>query len=301
LRFGVLCLKTGRAAEAQRQLYQWMCERGMDVFQLPSIAPPHSFDVDHSAPFCSQFEDPSLLSTLEMLIVLGGDGSLLCAARLAAPFQLPILGVNVGNLGFLSAVEAEGMLEAIAAVEQGAYRVEQRMMLEAIVEKDGRETGRYTGLNDAVVNKSGFSRMVSIDISVGTEYVQTVLADGVIVCTPTGSTAYSLSAGGPIVNPLFECLVVTPICPHTLYSRSQVIGRDEEVRIVLSSGGADTVLTVDGQVGHKLAAGDQIRVRRSPLSARFVRLPGHSFYKILREKLRERPRRDVESADGDSL
>lgn len=301
LRFGVLCLKTGRAAEALRGLYLWMRERRMDVVQVPCISPSHSFDIDNSTPFRPQLEDPSCLSALDVLVVLGGDGSLLSAARLAAPFELPILGVNVGNLGFLSAVEADGMLEAIVAVEQGSFCVEQRMMLEALVERDGQEIGRYTGLNDAVVNKSGFSRMVSIDISVGAEYVQTVLADGVIVCTPTGSTAYSLSAGGPIVNPLFECLVITPICPHTLYSRSQVIGGHEEVRVVLSSGGADTVLTVDGQVGHRLAAGDQVRVRRSPLLARFVRLPGHSFYRILREKLSERPRRDVESADGDGL
>ena len=125
--------------------------------------------------------------------------------------------MNLGHLGFLSAVEGENALDAIIAVQRGEYYVEQRMMLEALVERGGEVVGKFTGLNDAVLNKSGFSRMLTIDISVGSEYVQTVPADGVIVCTPTGSTAYSLSAGGPIVNPLFECLVVTPICPHTLY------------------------------------------------------------------------------------
>lgn len=294
MRFGVLCLKRGKAAEASHELYKWMRERRIEVIQLSRDAclgfPERS---DHPVSSC-----PPVLSDLDMLVVLGGDGSLLSAARFAAPAGVPILGVNLGHLGFLSAVEGESVLDAVAAVERGAYYVEQRMMLEALVERDGEVVDRFTGLNDAVLTKSGFSRMVTIDISVGSEYVQTVPADGVIVCTPTGSTAYSLSAGGPIVNPLFECLVVTPICPHTLYSRSQIISGDEEVRISVTTSGQDTVLTVDGQVGHRLLSGDQVRVRRSAWPAKFVRFPGHSFYRILREKLRERPRYQADS-DGD--
>jgi len=271
-----------------------MRERRIDVVQLLSEDCAHQSQHAHLQP-----GDPSVLSGLDVLVVLGGDGSLLSAARLAAPVGVPILGVNVGHLGFLSAVEGEGVFDAITAIESGSYYVEQRMMLEALVERNGSIVGRFTGLNDAVLNKSGFSRMITIDISVGSEFVQTVPADGVIVSTPTGSTAYSLSAGGPIVNPLFECFIITPICPHTLYSRSQVISGDEEVRIAVTTGGQDTVLTVDGQVGHWLSSGDQVRVRRSPYYAKLVRFPGHSFYRILREKLRERPRYETDS-DGDN-
>ncbi|HOB91242.1 MAG: NAD(+)/NADH kinase [Bacillota bacterium] len=298
MRFGVMCLKRGKAAEASRELYEWMCERRIDavpLYQDTCFGDPNEQARWLTQPASSHSE---VLSSLDMLVVLGGDGSLLAAARLAASFGVPILGVNLGHLGFLSAVEGENALDAIIAVQRGEYYVEQRMMLEALVERGGEVVGKFTGLNDAVLNKSGFSRMLTIDISVGSEYVQTVPADGVIVCTPTGSTAYSLSAGGPIVNPLFECLVVTPICPHTLYSRSQVISGDEEVRISVTTSGQDTVLTVDGQVGHRLSSDDQVRVRRSPWSARFVRFPGHSFYRILREKLRERPRYQPDS-DGD--
>lgn len=300
MRFGVLCLKTGPAVEAANRLLGWMRQRSIEAVEFPIARPALAFDVDRPSLDPGQQSDVlAKLSGIDVLVVLGGDGSLLSAARLAAPLGVPILGVNLGHLGFLSEVEAENVFEAIEAVTAGSYRIEQRMMLDACVERDGEQIGSYTGLNDAVVNKSGFSRMIAFDIVVGSEYVQTIPADGVIVSTPTGSTAYSLSAGGPIVNPLFECLIITPICPHTLYSRSQIIAGDEEVRVVLSSSGRDTVLTVDGQVGYRLRAGDQVRVRKSVHSARFVRLRDHSFYKILREKLRERPRHEIDGEGGD--
>lgn len=300
MKFGVLCLKTGAAAEASGRLFQWMQHKSVDAVQFSSAQFSRAFDVDCPALDPERHADIlARLSCVDTLVVLGGDGSLLSAARIAAPLKIPILGVNLGHLGFLSEVEEENVFEAVEAVACGSFRIEQRMMLDAFVERNGETVGRYTGLNDAVVNKSGFSRMIAVDILVGPEYVQTVPADGVIVSTPTGSTAYSLSAGGPIVSPLFECLIITPICPHTLYSRSQVIAGNEEVRVVLSSSGGDTVLTVDGQVGHRLRAGDQVRVRRSAHSARFVRLGDHSFYRILREKLRERPRHGLDVEGGD--
>ncbi len=300
MRFGVLCLKTGPAVEASERLLSWMRQRSIDAVEFPVARSESSFAVGHPSIDPSRHAGTlAKLSLIDILVVLGGDGSLLAAARLAAPLGVPILGVNLGHLGFLSEVEEEKVFEAIETVAAGSYRIEQRMMLDACVERDGEQVGRYTGLNDAVVNKSGFSRMITVDIMVGSEYVQTVPADGVIVSTPTGSTAYSLSAGGPIVNPLFECLIITPICPHTLYSRSQIISGDEEVRVVLSSSGRDTVLTVDGQVGYSLRAGDQVRVRKSVHSAQFVRLRDHSFYNILREKLRERPRHEIDREGGD--
>jgi len=277
-----------------------MRERSFEAVEFPIVRSESSFAADRPSVEPSPHADTlTKLAQADILVVLGGDGSLLAAARLAAPLGVPILGVNLGHLGFLSEVEEENVFDAIETVAAGSFRVEQRMMLDACVERDGEQVGSFTGLNDAVINKSGFSRMITLDIMVGSEYVQTVPADGVIVSTPTGSTAYSLSAGGPIVSPLFECLIITPICPHTLYSRSQIIAGDEEVRVVLSSSGSDTVLTVDGQVGDSLRAGDQVRVRKSAHTARFVRLGGRSFYRILREKLRERPRHEIDGEGGD--
>jgi len=277
-----------------------MRERSFEAVEFPIVRSESSFAADRPSVEPSPHADTlTKLAQADILVVLGGDGSLLAAARLAAPLGVPILGVNLGHLGFLSEVEEENVFDAIETVAAGSFRVEQRMMLDACVERDGEQVGSFTGLNDAVINKSGFSRMITLDIMVGSEYVQTVPADGVIVSTPTGSTAYSLSAGGPIVSPLFECLIITPICPHTLYSRSQIIAGDEEVRVVLSSSGRDTVLTVDGQVGDSLRAGDQVRVRKSAHTARFVRLGGRSFYRILREKLRERPRHEIDGEGGD--
>ena len=300
MRFGVLCLKTGPAAMASERLLRWMRKRSFEAVEFPSVRSESSIAVDRpSVEPGWHAEALAKLAQTDVLVVLGGDGSLLAAARLAAPLGVPILGVNLGHLGFLSEVEEDNVFQAIETVAAGSFRIEQRMMLDACVQRGGRQVGSYTGLNDAVINKSGFSRMITLDIMVGSEYVQTVPADGVIVSTPTGSTAYSLSAGGPIVNPLFECLIITPICPHTLYSRSQIIAGDEEVRVVLSSSGRDTVLTVDGQVGHSLRAGDEVRVRKSVHTARFVRLRDHSFYKILREKLRERPRHEIDGEGGD--
>ena len=298
MRFGVLCLKTGPAVEAANRLLGWMRQRSIEAVEFPIARPALAFDVDRPSLDPGQQSDVlAKLSGIDVLVVLGGDGSLLSAARLAAPLGVPILGVNLGHLDSSGRSRQKTSSRRLAVTPDPT--IEQRMMLDACVERDGEQIGSYTGLNDAVVNKSGFSRMIAFDIVVGSEYVQTIPADGVIVSTPTGSTAYSLSAGGPIVNPLFECLIITPICPHTLYSRSQIIAGDEEVRVVLSSSGRDTVLTVDGQVGYRLRAGDQVRVRKSVHSARFVRLRDHSFYKILREKLRERPRHEIDGEGGD--
>jgi NAD+ kinase len=220
-------------------------------------------------------------------IVLGGDGTLLSAARRAAPHYIPILGVNMGNLGFLTEVEPAAIPEALRALEAGDFSIEERTMVEASVIRAGSTVESFIGLNDVVVTKGAFARLISLDIFVNDEHYAKFTADGAIVCSPTGSTAYSLSAGGPLVNPNIDVLLVTPICPHTLFSRSLVISGSDSVRVVVDDPMDQVAVTVDGQVGIGLESGDEIIVRRAPYVTRFVRLRARSFYGVLRERLKE--------------
>lgn len=231
--------------------------------------------------------DQPLPTDTDLAIVLGGDGTLLSAARRAAPLDIPILGVNMGNLGFLTELEPAGLEEAIQLLISGEYGIEARTMVEALVTRDGSVVNRLVGLNDVVITKGAFARLISLDIFVNDEYYATFPADGVIVSSPTGSTAYSLSAGGPLINPNIDVLLVTPICPHTLFSRSLVIAGSDRVRVVVDAPHEEIAVTVDGQVGFRLESHDEIVVRRAPEITRFVRLRAKNFYGILRERLKQ--------------
>lgn len=218
-------------------------------------------------------------------IVLGGDGALLRAARAFAPVRTPILGVNLGHLGFLTELEIPDVDDAIGKLVQGSYTIEERMMLEASVLRSDKEVARYLALNDAVVARGTFARIIRMETWVAGEYIATFPADGLIASTPTGSTAYSLSAGGPIINPCLDCIIVTPICPHTLGARSFVVRPEEVVRIHLEAAHNQVMLTVDGQEGFELLSGDEILAERSSCRARFIKLRGRPFYEILRTRL----------------
>lgn len=227
------------------------------------------------------------LEKLDLILVLGGDGTLLNTARLAAPFQIPILGINMGYLGFLTEVDLETLFFSLERLVAGEYRLEERMMLRCELKRKGNLIDEFLALNDIVVAKGPFSRMILFDTYVNDQYIDTYSADGIIVSTPTGSTAYSLSAGGPIVFPEMELMLITPICPHTLYSRPMVIGADNNIRIVLKSDSEDVMLTVDGQHGYKLVRWDEIIIKKSSLHTKLVRLNSKTFADILRSKLRE--------------
>lgn len=233
----------------------------------------------------------------DILVTLSGDGGVLSAARVAAPIGTPILSIDLGRLGFLSAARPDYLEEAFAHLLSGDYEIEPRMMLDARVWRtvDGQVTdiGGSIGLNDAVVAKSALARILQISIIAGGELVATVRADGLVISTPTGSTAYALSAGGPIVHPEVPLLLLCPICPHSLAQRPFVVGPDEELEIVteweaeeVNEGELEAMLTVDGQIGVPLQSGDRVRVARSAVPTRLVRLPGAGFYGRLREKLR---------------
>lgn len=223
----------------------------------------------------------------QVAIVLGGDGTLLSVARRAAPFDIPILGVNMGNLGFLTEVEPAGIPDALRALEAGDFGIEERTMVQVSVMRNGSIIESFLGLNDAVVTKGAFARLISLDVFVNDEHYAKFTADGAIVCSPTGSTAYSLSAGGPLVNPNIDVLLITPICPHTLFSRSLVIAGSDTVRVVVEASADQVAVTVDGQVGCGLESGDEIIVCRAPYVTRFVRLHARNFYGVLRDRLKE--------------
>lgn len=223
----------------------------------------------------------------DAVVVFGGDGTLLSVARLVKGYDCPILGVNLGSLGFLTEVTLDRLYTDLRALIEGRYSLEERCMLQAtIYRKDGLpDHSEFHALNDVVVNKAALARVITVDALFDEVFIASFVADGMIVSTPTGSTAYSLAAGGPIVYPSLECLVITPICPHTLTNRPLVIPARHALRLVLRSG-TDVMLTVDGQVGVPFHEGDEVVCTLSPHRVHLVRPTDKGFFDVLREKLK---------------
>ena len=225
----------------------------------------------------------------ECVIVLGGDGTMLHAARLVVDHDIPMVGVNLGTLGFLTEIELSKLYEGLDGLLNDTFQVEERMMLDGRVIHADQETDHLPALNDVVIARSGFSRIISFRIMVNGKLLDVYEADGIIISTPTGSTGYNLSAGGPIVNPKANVILVTPICPHSLQSNSLVLSQDDEIDIyienVRESQLEEAYVTFDGQVARKLQPGDVLQVRRSKKIARIIKVKGDSFYRILRVKV----------------
>ena len=226
---------------------------------------------------------------VDFCIVLGGDGTLLSAARATAPAEIPLLGVNLGHLGFLTEVETDDLYPTLEKVLAGEHRVEFRSMLDVSVFREQEVVSSLDALNEVVVAKGPFARLVQIDMWVNRRYMDTIFGDGLIVATATGSTAYSLSAGGPIVSPDVSCVVLTPICCHSLYARSMVVSADASIGISFGALPEDMLLTIDGQAGLELLPQDSVEIRRSDRRIRLIRLPGWDFFSVLRRKLKEGP------------
>lgn len=221
----------------------------------------------------------------DFVIVLGGDGTLLSAARAVAPVQAPILGVNLGSLGFLTEVPLGELYPTLRGMTANECEIESRSMLQARVMRNGNLVAEYHALNDTVVSKTTIARLASFDIYVDGAYVSNYKGDGLIVSTPTGSTAYSLAAGGPVLMPRVEALQITPICPHSLSHRPLVIRDSSEIEIVVESATEEVFLSIDGQIGHPLAESDHLLCRKSPYETRLLRLR-KSFFEVLRTKLK---------------
>lgn len=225
-----------------------------------------------------------MLSRVDMVICLGGDGTLLYTAG-HLPRQVPVMGVNLGSFGFLTGVKKEEVLQELEDIFRGKLVIEERIMLEAVLLR-GKRKKRYQGLNDVVISREGTSSHLRVRVSAGKEALMAYPGDGVIVATPTGSTAYSLSAGGPFVYPTQDCLLVTPLCAHSLLSRPIVLPSEKEieVRAETDKKGAKAALTVDGQKKHMIGAEDIIRITRSPLRMQLISSSQRSYLETLREK-----------------
>ena len=256
----------------------WLSSRGIEVYldqfsveRYPDkgcIAPPEEF-----------------VRQVDVVSVFGGDGTLLYAARLIGTSGVPILGINLGSLGFLTEVKLDRMHEAFEVLLSGQYQLEERVLLDVEVLREGRIAGRYLALNDAVINKNALARIIDLEVSVNSQPVLHTRADGLIISTPTGSTAYSLAAGGPILYPKLDAFIIAPICPHTLTNRPLVIPDRESVEVCLRRG-SEVMLTVDGQVGMPLQQQDCLKIRRAQSTLRLVLPFGYNFFELLREKLR---------------
>jgi NAD+ kinase len=223
---------------------------------------------------------------VDLAIVAGGDGTLLSVARSAAPLEIPILGINLGSLGFLTELQPEEMFDGLAAVLDGRYTIEARQTLRVRHLREGRVQQEYAVFNDAVIGKSALARMIKIELRVDGEEVATYTSDGLIIASPTGSTAYSLSAGGPILHPRMSAFVVAPICPHTMTYRPVVVPGDVTLQAFLRSSGEAVYLTLDGQIGIPLESDESISVDRYPSAVRLVKVANRGFFEVLRRKLR---------------
>lgn len=226
----------------------------------------------------------------QCILVLGGDGTLIQAARDTVDRGIPLLGINLGNLGYLAEIEKSGIVDALDSLMADVYTLEPRMMLEGTVCRKGSGDIHNLALNDIVVNRAGALRVIDYEIYVNGEFLNRYSADGIIVSTPTGSTGYSLSAGGPIVSPMASMIVVTPICPHTLTARSIVLSGEDQVTIRLGSGRRvereEAFATFDGEVSVSIATGDYVEIRKSEKTADILKISKISFLEVLRNKMR---------------
>jgi NAD+ kinase len=276
---GIIC-KWGRSEpqEILEELLPWLSERGVKAYCDPSIKCCSGAKPE----LCSVEEMPSLV---DMGVVLGGDGTMLWAARMFSPKGTPLLGVNLGGMGFITEVARKDAIKAMERVLEGDYTIEQRIMLSAVHSKDAKPYNTFQALNDVVVSKGNRATIIELEVLVNGVFVTRYRSDGIIVATPTGSTAYTLSSGGPIIYPTLNCLVLTPICPHTLTNRPIVLPDDSTVEIRLISDSDDMVLTHDGLVAGTLARGDEVIISRSEHTASMIMPPGHDHFEALRTKL----------------
>jgi NAD+ kinase len=229
----------------------------------------------------------------DLMVAVGGDGTILRGARAAAPYGIPILGVNLGKIGFLSEIRPKEISSAISRILSGSYRFDERMMLKAEIYRGNKRIARTVALNDIVISKSGIARLVKFSVFVDGELMRQHNADGIIISTPTGSTAYNVSVGGPIVYPIYPMFIISAICPHSMSDRPLVIParRDLElvevkVKILQTPGeGGEVLLTADGQEVIPLKAEDEIVFKEAPYKTKFIRIKRYNFFKVLREKL----------------
>lgn len=259
------------ALRTAHELSEWLEKRGID----PT-----------GGPYSETREDQTFDPAVDLVVVLGGDGTMISTARLVDDHDPLVLGINYGSLGYLTEFRIEEMVPALEMMLAGDYEVDHRVMLDARQVRDGEEIASGRVLNDVVINKAALARIIEIEVKFNALFVNAFRADGLIVATPTGSTAYNLSAGGPIIYPSMNALVVTPICPFTLTNRPIVVPDRAEIELKLLNENEGVVLTLDGQTGYTMTADDRILICKSSTTFNLVRPANRNYFDVLRNKLK---------------
>jgi len=260
-------------------LVHWLHERSIQVL----IDKETGSAVDSSEKCVTRNEMPS---RADLIIVLGGDGTLLATARVLNRKPVPLLAVNLGGLGFLTVITRDELFPTLERVVAGDFRTERRVQIEAEVIRAGEVISSFLALNDVVLNKGAIARVLDFDVRVGGQFISTYKADGLIVSTPTGSTAYSLAAGGPVIAPSVEAFIITPICAHTLTNRPIVLPDSAQIEVEVKSQRESVYLTVDGQVGIAVRSEDAVHMRRASSVVELIQSPQKNYFEILRQKLK---------------
>jgi len=284
-RIGIFAKRNEPAAVTLvKNLVEWLRPKGIEVYIEQEIEKTVSSSLLGAPVKAIPAEEiPHLV---EMVIVLGGDGTLLRVARLVGDHKVPILGVSLGGLGFLTEVTLEELYRVLEGILRGDYQKSERDVLKVAVLRKGEGMAHFTVLNDAVINKGALARIIDLEVTINGEYLSTFKSDGLILSTPTGSTAYNLSAGGPIVHPSLHCIIITPICSHTLTNRPIVIPDDVSVRAMLKTKQEEVILTLDGQQGFPLEYEDVVEVRKAQARIALIKSPHRHYFGLLRQKLK---------------
>ncbi len=265
------------AARLAHELEEWFLIRNIGVFIRENI--------DNSGVSCT-YDKIDIPGQTEAVVVLGGDGTFLSVARFIEDSSIPIIGVNLGGLGFLTEINAESCFAEFKKIVAGNFEIEERMALRVSVRREGKEIFSHRVLNDAVINKGALARIIDLHATINGQLLTHYRGDGLIICTPTGSTAYNISAGGPIVFPTARVVILTPICPFTLTIRPIVLPADVTVMVEVAEPATDVTLTCDGQIGCPIRDFDQIAVTAASTPLRIIRAPGVNHFNILRSKLK---------------
>lgn len=293
-RIGIIAKKNKpEAISIARSIVEWLQPKKIEVYieeemerllftsgSLHRVGPPLSDS------FVNSVERSDIPNHVEMVIVLGGDGTLLSVARLVGDHEVPILGVNLGGLGFLTEITLGELYRVLERVILGDFVTDERVVLSAAVIRREERMAEFTVLNDAVVNKGALARIIDLETTINGEYLTTFKSDGLIFSTPTGSTAYNLSAGGPIVYPSLHCIIITPICPHTLTNRPIMVPDDAKIRALLKTKQQEVILTLDGQQGFSLEFEDVVEVKKAENRILLIKSPYRHYFELLREKLK---------------
>ena len=266
------------------ELVVWLAARDIELLGGPEIERDR---VQHQTGCAvEEVQSDKLASHADLMLVLGGDGTMIATARMVGDQEVPVMGVNYGGLGYLAEFRIEELYTALEAILAGNYRLDKRVMLAVELIRDGVSLTTNRVLNDVVINKSALARIIKIEAFLNSQFVNLFRADGLIVSTPTGSTAYNLSAGGPVIFPSMNAVVVTPICPFTLSNRPIVVPDSAEIELILKTDQEEVALTLDGQVGFPMKVEDRVVIRKSGTTFNLIQPSNRNYFDVLRDKLR---------------